>query len=202
MADRWYYAHDQNKIGPFSGRQLRDLAVSGKILTTDTIWKDDIEQGVSATRVRYLFLPAPSDTSPASVPETPVPSSSATAVAELPVGKSTAEPIPAATAPDRPAAPELPDSIDLLPEADAPAAPQKPSAPQKKVKKGRAVAVKGVVIVSQDGVNAKYRKKCTVCGYEDSSWNTLKMASGMTRSVFFCPKCRKKREVEIQCFMQ
>jgi hypothetical protein len=62
----------------------------------------------------------------------------------------------------------------------------------------RAVGGKGVMIVGQDGVNVKYRKKCTVCGHEDSSWNTMPIPTGSTRVGFFCPKCKKRRDGEIQ----
>ena len=56
MADRWFYAHDEIKIGPYSGRELRDLADSGEIVVTDTIWKEGIEQGVLARKVKNLFV--------------------------------------------------------------------------------------------------------------------------------------------------
>jgi hypothetical protein len=62
--------------------------------------------------------------------------------------------------------------------------------------------MKGAVIVSQDGTNAKYKQKCSVCSQESSTWHTLRIAAGMVRAVFFCPKCSKKRDVEIRCSMQ
>ena len=55
-----------------------------------------------------------------------------------------------------------------------------------------------MVIVGQDGINVKYKKKCTTCGYEDSCWNTMPIRIGSTRVNFFCPKCRRKRDGEIQ----
>src|SRR5689334_14264329 len=55
MAGRWYYAHDDNKFGPFSGRELRDLIDAGHLLPTDTVWKDGIDKRVFTNRVRYLF---------------------------------------------------------------------------------------------------------------------------------------------------
>src|SRR5262249_27105732 len=88
------------------------------------------------------------------------------------------------------AAQELPPDAELVP-LDAPAA-SAPPAP-----KARATAQKGAVIVGQDGVNVKYRMKCTTCGHEDSSWKTMRIARGTMRSSFFCPKCRKRRDVEI-----
>jgi hypothetical protein len=55
MAAIWYYAHDENRIGPFSSRQLKELASTGAILLSDTIWKEGIAKGVVASRVKDLF---------------------------------------------------------------------------------------------------------------------------------------------------
>jgi len=52
VADFWYYSHDTKKIGPCSGRQMRDLADSGGILLTDTVWKEGIVKGVAASKFR------------------------------------------------------------------------------------------------------------------------------------------------------
>ena len=43
MPGGWFYAHDADKVGPFSGQQLKDLAACGSLLRTDTVWKDGIE---------------------------------------------------------------------------------------------------------------------------------------------------------------
>jgi len=92
--------------------------------------------------------------------------------------------------------------MGLQPEWQAPPEPEPPAPPKKPVKKGRAVAVKGAVIASQDGTNAKYKNKCSVCSYEDSTWHSLRIAAGVVRSVFYCPKCSRKRDVEITCSMR
>ena len=55
MADEWYYAHDANKIGPFSGQQLKNLAATGHILQADIIWKEGVAKGVLASKVKNLF---------------------------------------------------------------------------------------------------------------------------------------------------
>ena len=55
----------------------------------------------------------------------------------------------------------------------------------------------GAVIVGKDGTNVKFRMKCTACGHEDSSWKTMRITRGTTRSSFYCPKCRKRRDAEI-----
>ena len=65
------------------------------------------------------------------------------------------------------------------------------------VKKGRATAGKGALIIGQDGKTVKFRMKCTVCSYEDSSWKSLAIPRGTYRTSFYCPKCRKKRDAEI-----
>ena len=59
-------ARDGCRLGPFSGRELRDLAVCGLLLPTDTVWKAGIEKGVAAALVKHLF---PSDHTNA-LPET------------------------------------------------------------------------------------------------------------------------------------
>jgi hypothetical protein len=64
-------------------------------------------------------------------------------------------------------------------------------------KGGRATAGKGAVIVGQDGATVKYRGKCATCGREDASWKSIAIPRGTTRASFFCPKCRKRRDVEI-----
>ncbi len=58
--------------------------------------------------------------------------------------------------------------------------------------------MKGAVITFQDGIHVKYRKKCTVCGYEDHFLNTVPIRNGVTTVSFYCRKCRKPRRVEIQ----
>ncbi len=55
MADLWYYAKDGCKVGPFSGRELKELATCGVILPTDTVWKEGVATGVLARKVRNLF---------------------------------------------------------------------------------------------------------------------------------------------------
>src|SRR5438874_4458615 len=55
LVDQWYYARDSYKLGPFSGRELRDLAVCGLIVPTDTVWKAGTKQGVAAGNLKHLF---------------------------------------------------------------------------------------------------------------------------------------------------
>jgi GYF domain 2 len=74
----------------------------------------------------------------------------------------------------------------------------KQPAAQFQTKKGRAMAVRGAVIVSQDGTMVFFRKKCTQCGHEETGRNRLPIRNGVMRAGYFCPKCRKVRPVEIQ----
>ncbi len=230
MADRWYYAHENAKMGPFSGRQMVDLAVAGQILRTDTVWKEGVEKGVLAQKVQHLFPLAlaeaapvkngvpttaassssrPTDRTaspvdPAAVvrPEAAQPADDARPTAdELRTGEGPEEDESAASAlPVYPAPAAMPDNIQLQAEAQAPAplTQKKPAPQQPPVRKLRAVVIKGATIVGQDGTSVKFRKKCTECGHEDSSYNTLRITTGGMNAVLFCPKCRKKQEVKLQ----
>ena len=64
MANHWYYVHGATgngatRNGPFSDRELANLAGAGQILPADTVWKEGVAQGVLARRVKYLFPTAP-----------------------------------------------------------------------------------------------------------------------------------------------
>jgi hypothetical protein len=190
MTTQWYYGRDADISGPVSDQDLADLAASGEILPTDTIWKEGLETGVPAARVRGLFSGEP--ILPAATAE-PVPNV-ANQEAESP--QESAPPIAAPTDSNALVMPS--PETELLPvEGDSttptPSPPPRPQEPRK----ARAVAGKGAIIVGQDGINVKYRMKCTTCGHEDSSWKTMRITRGSTRMSFYCPKCRKKRDSEI-----
>ena len=55
MTNQWYYGRGADISGPVSSDELIDLAANGKVIPTDTIWRDDIETGVPADRVKNLF---------------------------------------------------------------------------------------------------------------------------------------------------
>jgi hypothetical protein len=154
MADRWFYARDGEKQGPYTAQQFRSLALDGSLLTTDTVWKNDIARGVSAAKVKNLF--------PATVAEPPPPVED--------------EPAPLVPPPVKPAT------------APAQAHVETPR-PRK------ATAVSGAIVVSQDGKHVRFRKKCTVCQHEATSWGTMAILPGTMRTTFYCPNCRKSREV-------
>jgi hypothetical protein len=101
MAGTWYYTHDQEKIGPFTGQQLTDLAARGDILRTDTVFKDGVAGGFLASRVKNLFVPG--------IPAPAPPPADAPAAEE-----------PAAASPE-----------ELTPESEIEKAPAKPRAVKK-----------------------------------------------------------------------
>jgi len=84
---------------------------------------------------------------------------------------------------------------------EKPAPPKAAPKPPEK-KKGRAVALKGCEIAGQDGEYARYRKICTVCHHKDSACHTIVISSRVTKGNYFCPKCRKRRDVVIQCHLK
>lgn len=73
-----------------------------------------------------------------------------------------------------------------------------PGAKAATVRKRRAMAISGAVIVSQDGERVRFKKKCVRCGFEDSCKSVLRIMSGINNQVFFCPKCRKQVAVSIR----
>jgi hypothetical protein len=178
MTNQWYYGRGADVSGPVSSQELFDLAVCGKVIPTDTIWRDDNETGVPAAKVKNLFpiTHAGSTALPAAMAAPEVPKSSPEIAYQAP---STKENV------DLPAPPPQPA-------INTPAIVQAPAARQ-----ARASAGTGAVIVSQDGKIVKFRGKCTTCGREDTSWKSIAIPRGTTRASFFCSKCRKRRDIEI-----
>jgi hypothetical protein len=52
---QWYYAHDQQQLGPVSWEKLRQLASSGGLDKTDLVWREGMPQWQKATTVEGLF---------------------------------------------------------------------------------------------------------------------------------------------------
>jgi GYF domain 2 len=188
MSQLWFYGKLGSKIGPYTALQLRDLAVAGKILVTDTVWKDGIDLGVLANRVKNLF-PIPAlvpllkeiivplvtpEVENSLSPEIFAPKTAIVALAELATAAAAASSVP------------------------APKPALQPSDLKKIVKKLRALAIRGAKITGQDGVTMQIRKICTTCGHEDPARISMAIRIGKTRIIFYCPKCRKARDVEIQ----
>ena len=90
MNELWYYWHESEIQGPFSGKQLVALAAAGEIVPDDIVWKEGIEKGVPAQTVQHLFVASPlpipaaiaSETTPAG--GTPAATSPASAVESPP----------------------------------------------------------------------------------------------------------------------
>jgi hypothetical protein len=114
----------------------------------------------------------------------------------LPGASAAAElPVPTTTGGETAAAEE---AAGITPEQEA---EERRKAAQKKrdleVRPRRVTSVKGAIILSQDGKEARIRKKCLKCGTEDNKRTTLKILPGTSRTTFFCPNCRRVYPVEI-----
>jgi hypothetical protein len=168
MTSQWYYGRGSDITGPVSDKELFDLAVCGLVLPSDTVWRDAIEAGVLAGKVKNLFGAGASGVK-------------ATVASGVELDPMALEELAPAAAP--------------IHEVQSLAPPTVASPPPARL--GRASAGKGAIIVGQDGKNVKYRGKCTTCGREDSSWKSIPIPRGTLRSAFFCTKCRKRRDVEI-----
>jgi hypothetical protein len=92
---------------------------------------------------------------------------------------------------------DMPVPAGEAPPKEAPPRP-KPAAPRKM----RAIGLKGAIILSQDGVNVNFRKKCSKCSFEEPARSTQHISQGVVRVNFYCPKCRKSQDVQIQGVMQ
>jgi hypothetical protein len=213
MNVQWYYATGDTRQGPFSGEELQALAAAGKIQPGDTVWREGVARGVPAHRVKHLFA----EDAAAGVSNL---AAAAAAIDHPPATETVAahesvrEPQAAETTAAEVAAPEAAtvsppsdarekeqaqaaDRIDAPEEKQAAPAPKAP-VQQPPPRKGRATAVRGAVIVSQDGTTVYFRKKCSQCGHEETGRSRLPIRNGVTRAGYFCPKCRKLRPVEIQ----
>ena len=206
MLKQFYVTRNNKRVGPFSAAQLRRFAADGQLRPTDTVWKEGMENPVPAAKVKNLF-PAASTSAPAEdVPVSPEPldavaielGSSALATVQV----APAEPIPEVTAaPPDPMPPVSPPPLratDHEWERRAVANANSPGPPPEPIRKRHAIAVTGAVLVSQDGVTVYYRKKCSQCGFEDACRSSMRIGQGLARNHFFCPKCRKKREVQLR----
>jgi hypothetical protein len=216
MTDRWYFGWNKERFGPFSAVQLKDLGALGKLQPTDTVWKEGTENGVLADNIRNLFSDSPAEALHAKAAG-PVAYESSTRDAQLPeiipnglmlkvVPDQTDVAFSDSPSPiNSPGSEEIEEraleascalstATDLKPITND----TDPVTQRKPLRKGRAIAVKGAVIISQDGGIVQYRKKCIKCAYEDACKNSMPIKNGVSRQRFFCPKCRKIGEVVIQ----
>jgi hypothetical protein len=204
MADQWHYSHAEQEFGPFSAVRMKDLAATGEVLPTDAVWKEGGEGRVVAAKVKGLFRRTP-----------------LTKVALSISGAMVREPVPPAaivarsTPADVSALANLLQSVTATGSSSEPAVvsarpadvksrsqamtghDQRRTSPEP-IQKLRVVAIRGAIIVSQDGRVACYKKKCINCGHEDPNRATMQIRRGINRISFFCPDCRKLRIAEIQ----
>jgi hypothetical protein len=224
MFDEWYYSHADAKVGPCSGRQLKELAASGQILPTDSIWKEGIVRAVLASKVKNLFsLPANvSNGNESEVISEPTPSLQARGIklqsdnstsanssetlrllgqAERDANnQNTTVPLRLNEAQTKPDSSSIPGDLELRPIEETPPINPNSGWGPKPAGRARATAGKGAIIVGQDGTTVQFRKKCTTCGHEDNCRSRMPIRQGTTKVGFYCSKCRKRREVEIQGF--
>jgi hypothetical protein len=207
MSDQFNVVRNGKWFGPYSTAQLRALAASGRLRPADGVWKEGMVQAVLAAKVKNLFPPptpqlGPSDTAVLEKPPAPLlptPTVSPSVVVAVDPPPTPPEEVPGTPAKDVAAVPPpLPASATQASQQKAGANAVAPSRPRMR----RAMAMKGAILLSQDGYHVHYRKKCPQCSFEDTCRSTMLINIGSTRSHFFCPKCRKSREVEIQGCMQ
>ncbi len=228
MAGIWHFEQDGTSYGPFSAEQLKGMAATGQILQEDTVWKEGLDKRVPARKVQYLFEAAqlnsiaaahdPAEVAPLS-PRTPAPAAAMMIDDTIPRDPPAAE-LEAAYDPDA-----FPDDAGLIPIEGyvgftaVAAVPAPPSAAATETKpavtsvpadtkperrkepeprKKRVISVKGATLMGQDGKHMKIRKKCLRCNRDDTSVVSIPIPSGSKRESFYCPKCRKNQEVEIQ----
>jgi len=51
----WFIAQNNEKFGPFTTAQLKELARTGKVLPTDMLWREEFPGWVKATEAKGLF---------------------------------------------------------------------------------------------------------------------------------------------------
>jgi hypothetical protein len=199
LADQWYFAWDGKTFGPFSAPQLKELAGLGRLQPTDTVWKEGTAR-VLAARVNHLFPdPKTSDIPqkaivPAYSSQLKPPRSLSSAQPGAAV-KLTSWLPPASDLVTSGEELDIPDGLMLRAISDDDSA-SPVLAPIRTNE--RATAVSGAVIVGQDEESVRYRKKCSKCGHTSSAITTMPIRNEVTRTSFYCPKCRKLRDVVIQ----
>ncbi|MFM8271429.1 MAG: GYF domain-containing protein [Gemmata sp.] len=70
MAIEWYYFKGENKIGPLSSLQLKQIASDGTLGPTDLVWKEGLSKSIPAEKIKGLFdsVKAPSEPRPHEAP--------------------------------------------------------------------------------------------------------------------------------------
>ncbi|MBM4128246.1 MAG: DUF4339 domain-containing protein [Nitrospira sp.] len=71
MSEEWYYTTGGQQGGPVSTAQLKQLASSGQLSQTDTVWKQGMADWVPAGKLKGLFVATNPYTPPPSPPAPP-----------------------------------------------------------------------------------------------------------------------------------
>ena len=69
MANVWFIKRDEQKTGPFTSGQLRQMVTTGQLLPIDLITNGEADNWVPASNVKGLFAPTAAD--PAIEPAAP-----------------------------------------------------------------------------------------------------------------------------------
>lgn len=76
----WWYATGDQKFGPYSARELKTIANSGKFVSTDLVWKEGYPNWVAASSIKGLIPPSPANKPPPLPPTHSNPESLNTAI--------------------------------------------------------------------------------------------------------------------------
>ena len=68
MTDGWYYAKGDDQFGPISETELKTLADSGELASTDMVWRDGMSAWQQAGRIRSLFPNSEASSGPTAPP--------------------------------------------------------------------------------------------------------------------------------------
>ncbi len=95
----WYYARNNQRLGPVSMEQLKQLAASGQLSPADLVWKDGMANWAAASTIAGLFAasaPAPAPIAaprpPAAPTTAPAPGISPDDVVSLPLSSGSSGP--------------------------------------------------------------------------------------------------------------
>jgi len=211
MVNHWYFAWGEHRFGPFTSIEMKQLADIGRLQPADIVWREGVETGVPASRIKNLFkLEATATPATEAVPAAILRAAVERAVADPHPDDHTEAPIAEKSpslsdsdflplAPDEPAAEGEPPHADAADAAEKSAPPPKPPrSAMAPPTKATVMGVRGGMLLSQDGRVAQVRKKCDHCKHEDTTRSTILIRNGVTRSAYFCPKCRKTTQVEVR----
>jgi uncharacterized RDD family membrane protein YckC len=69
MADGkdWYFNHNDEQVGPMTAGEMKEAAKRGKLLPTDLVWREGMEDWVEATKIRGLLPKLDADDAPSEV---------------------------------------------------------------------------------------------------------------------------------------